>query len=185
MKSGVLIIGSFGLDTQKTPFGSVKDAVGGSAPYAALGSRFFSKTAVVGSIGTDYPKEFLHTMESLGIDISGLQYSEKKSFRWFAEYGFDVNARKERVELNSLLDLKPELPEELKKNDFVFLANDNPAKQKKFLGLFPKKPRLVMADTIRLWIEQQRSEVLELVQQADFMMMNDSEVVQSGSGNTE
>lgn len=175
MKPKVLIVGSFGLDTQKTPFGSVRDAIGGSGPYAALGSRFFSKTAVVGSVGTDYPKEFLQKMESLGIDISGLQYSKQKSFRWFAEYGFDVNARNERVELNALLDLKPELSEELKKTGFVFLANENPKKQKLFLELFPKKPKLVMADTIRLWIETERQSVLDMVRKADFMMMNDSE----------
>ncbi len=175
MKPCVLIVGSFGLDTQKTPFGSVSDAIGGSGVYAALGSRFFSKTAVVGSVGTDYPKEFLQKLESLGIGISGLQFSEKKSMRWSAEYGFDINVRSEHFEPNALLDLQPELPEQLKKTEYVFLANENPDKQKKFLQLFPKKPKLVMADTIKLWIESQRADVLEMVRLADFMMMNDSE----------
>ncbi len=175
MKPKVLIVGSFGLDTQKTPFGSVSDAIGGSGVYAALGSHFFSKTAVVGSVGTDYPKEFLQKLESLGIGISGLQFSEKKSMRWSAEYGFDINVRSEHFEPNALLDLQPELPEQLKKTEYVFLANENPGKQKKFLQLFPKKPKLVMADTIKLWIESQRLDVLEMVRLADFMMMNDSE----------
>jgi len=47
MNPKVLIVGSFGLDTQKTPFGSVSNAIGGSGVYAALGSRFFSKTAAL------------------------------------------------------------------------------------------------------------------------------------------
>ncbi|MFH0955170.1 MAG: PfkB family carbohydrate kinase [Candidatus Micrarchaeota archaeon] len=175
MKPQVLVVGSFGLDSLTTPFGTVKDAIGGSGPYAAIGCSFFSKTAVVGSVGTDYPKEFLNKMESRGIDISGLQYSSQKSFRWFAKYGFDVNEREEKVELNALLDLKPELSERLKKSEFVFLGTENPAKQKQFAQLFSKKPKLLLADTIRLWIESQRSDVLEMVRLADFMMMNDSE----------
>ncbi len=175
MKPKVLIVGSFGLDTQKTPFGSVTNAIGGSGPYAALGSRFFSKTAVVGSVGTDYPKEFLQKIESIGIDISGLQFSTQKSMRWSAEYDFDVNIRKEHFEANALADLKPELSESLKKTEYVFLANENPNKQKQFLQLFQKKPELVMADTIRLWIETERQSVLDMVRKADFMMMNDSE----------
>ncbi|MBU0635493.1 sugar kinase [Candidatus Micrarchaeota archaeon] len=175
MSAPVLIVGSFGLDTQSTPFGKVKDVIGGSGPYAALGARFFAKTAVVGSVGNDYPKEFLQQMQSIGIDTSGLQYSKQKSFRWFAEYGFDVNARTERVELNALLDLKPELSESFKKLEYLFLATENPSKQKQFLDLFEKRPKLVLADTIKLWIEEQRNEVLEMVTQSDFMMMNDGE----------
>lgn len=175
MAPKVLIVGSFGLDTVKNPFGNVKDVAGGSAVYASIGAGFFSKTALAGCVGHDFPKPFLQKLESRGIDLSGVQYSPKKSFRWWGEYGFDANSRTDRIELGASEDLKIEIPEKLKKSSHVFLATQSPKVQQRFLELFSKKPKIVMADTIKLYIENNRPEVLELVRQADLMMMNDSE----------
>lgn len=175
MKPRVLVVGSFALDSQSTPFGSVKNAVGGSGVYAALASRFFAPTALVGSVGTDFPKPFLQELEKEGLDLSGLQYSSKPSFKWFAEYGFNADVRTDRVELNALVDLRARLPENLKKLRFVFLANENPAKQKQFLELFPKRPLFVAADTIGAWIKDAPREVLEIVRLSDLFMLNESE----------
>lgn len=176
MKPNALIVGSMGFDTVQTPFGSVSKGIGGSGIYASLAARFFCKPALVGSVGTDFPHDFLNQLESIGINLDGLQTSPKPSLHWYAHYGFDVNeAVTDKVELNALEDLEPQIPDSFQTIDFVFLANENPQKQKKFVEVFSKRPKLVVADTMNYWIENNRSDVLEMILLADLVSMNESE----------
>ena len=70
----LLVVGSVALDTVETPFGSVKDALGGSAIYiSAAASYFTSPVRLVGVVGDDFPKEHIQFLESRQIDIDGLQ----------------------------------------------------------------------------------------------------------------
>ena len=41
--TNLVIVGSLALDTVKTPFGQVKDALGGAATYASYSASFFVK----------------------------------------------------------------------------------------------------------------------------------------------
>ena len=53
----VLVVASLALDTIETPFGSVQDALGGSAVYiSTAASYFFSPIRLVGVVGGDFPK---------------------------------------------------------------------------------------------------------------------------------
>ena len=47
----ILVVGSIGLDTVKTPVEEHTDLLGGSASYAALGASFFTPVNLVGSSG--------------------------------------------------------------------------------------------------------------------------------------
>ena len=42
-----VIIGSIGLDSIKTPFGEVKDVLGGSATYSSIAASFFTKPGIM------------------------------------------------------------------------------------------------------------------------------------------
>ena len=56
----VLVVGSLALDSIETPFGAVKDAVGGSATYiSAAASYFINPIRLVGVVGGDFPQEGL------------------------------------------------------------------------------------------------------------------------------
>ena len=41
--ANLVVVGSLALDTVKTPFGQVKDALGGAATYASYSASFFTK----------------------------------------------------------------------------------------------------------------------------------------------
>ena len=54
-----IIIGTVALDSLKTPFGKVKNVLGGSATYASIAASFFSKPGILSIIGKDFPNEHI------------------------------------------------------------------------------------------------------------------------------
>ena len=178
-KPKVVVAGSMGLDTIKTPFGSVENEIGGSATFASLACSIFCKPALFGIIGSDFPKEKLKVLEGHGIDLSALQESENPNMRWKAHYDFDVNiAHTDSFQANAMMDMNPVIPGQLGKSDFVLLGNFDPVQQYGLLSSFEKKPLLSVSDTIEYWIENKREEVLKMVKEAAIALMNDSEARQ-------
>ncbi|MFH1225027.1 MAG: PfkB family carbohydrate kinase [Candidatus Diapherotrites archaeon] len=172
----VLIVGSIALDTIKTPFGKVKDALGGSAVYAAYAASFFCKPAIMGVVGKDFPKKHLKMLEARGIDTSAVEVSKGKTFRWEGFYDFDLNiAHTKKTELGVFKHFKPEVPETLRNTGFVFLGNISPKLQLSVLNQMEKKPELAVSDTMNYWICKDRKGVLEVVKKADMGLMNDGE----------
>jgi sugar/nucleoside kinase (ribokinase family) len=78
------------------------------------------------------------------------------------------------VQLNVMHDCTPVLPESFRRCRFLFLANGCPSVQLKFLDQMPGAD-LVMADTMDLWINTQRDELLQLIRRLDGLVLNDSE----------
>src|SRR3989344_1941422 len=125
----VLIIGSVALDSVKTPFGHLKDALGGSASYASAACSFFSPAKVVSVVGQDFPAVHLRFLQSKGIDTSGIK-REGKTFRWEGFYEFDMNEAKTlKTELNSLATFSVDVPLGYKSAKYLFLANIDPKLQ--------------------------------------------------------
>src|SRR3989338_8970581 len=87
----ILAVGSVALDTVKTPFGQVRDALGGSATFFSASARFFSPVSVVAVIGEDFPKKHLALFKSLGVDTTDLRTVSGKTFRWQGLYSYDLN----------------------------------------------------------------------------------------------
>jgi sugar/nucleoside kinase (ribokinase family) len=171
----VLIVGSIGLDTVKTPVEEHADLLGGSASYAALGASFFSPVKLVGIVGDDFPQSEFDFWQSRGIDASGVQRVAGKTFRWSGEYAWDMNTRETRsVALNVFEHFRPELPPSYPETDFVLLANIAPALQSHVLDQM-KRPRFVVADTMDLWIATTRPDLDALLPRVDLLILNDSE----------
>jgi ribokinase len=171
----VVIVGSIGLDDIQTPFGRIRNTLGGSAVYASIASSFFSRTGVIGVIGTDFPQQHLELMQRRGIDIKGIEIKEGKTFRWSGKYEFDLNvAETLKTELNVMEKFDPQIPREYKKAEYVFLGNLDPEIQLNVLKQM-KKPKLVLSDTMNYWIESKRQKVLDVVKAVDIALMNDSE----------
>jgi bifunctional ADP-heptose synthase (sugar kinase/adenylyltransferase) len=59
----ILDIGSISLDTTRTPFKTITEAMGGSATYFGIVASFFAETGLVGVIGDDYPEEYRRILE--------------------------------------------------------------------------------------------------------------------------
>ncbi len=173
----VVVIGSIAFDSIKTPFGSVKKALGGSGVYASIASSFFARTGLVGVIGKDFKQEYLEFLKSKKIDLKGVvKNNEEKTFFWSGEYKFDLNtAITHKTELNAFQNFKPILPEDYKKVDYLFLGNISPKLQLSVLNQMVKKPKLVIADTMNYYIQQNPELVKKVINKVDIGLMNDSE----------
>ena len=174
----VLIVGSIALDTVKTPVEEHADLLGGSASYAAVGASFFTQVNLVGIVGEDFPKAHIDYFGSRNIDLAGLQIVPGKTFRWSGEYHWDLNTRETRsVELNVFEQFTPDLPAGYTGSPYVLLANIAPALQNHVLDQM-RKPRFIIADTMDLWINIAKDELLKLLKRVDLLILNDGEARQ-------
>ncbi|MBU4193866.1 MAG: sugar kinase [Actinobacteria bacterium] len=172
---GVVVVGSVALDSVKTPFGEVADALGGSAVFFSVAASYFTDVAVVAVVGTDFPQRHIDFLKAKGVNTSGLSVESGETFRWAGAYGYDLNDPDTiETRLNVFEGFRPRIPTGLESSDFVFLANIDPELQLAVLDQV-ERPRLVACDTMNFWIEGKRDELLETMRRVDVMIMNDSE----------
>lgn len=172
----LVVVGSVALDTVKTPFGEVTEALGGSATYFSYSASFFTQVRVVGAVGADFPPEHLDLLIERGVDVSALEMlPDKKTFRWTGEYGLDLNeARTLDVQLNAFAAFKPKLGPVHRKARFLFLANIDPVLQLDVLSQM-ERPALTALDTMNFWIEGKRGDLLKVLECVDVLLINDAE----------
>ncbi len=173
----VLVVGSVALDSVETPFGSVKNALGGSATYiSAAASYFTAPIRLVGVVGGDFSKSNIHFLEQRGIDLEGLEIIEDgKTFHWAGKYHYDLNSRDTlTTELNVFETFNPKIPERYRKSKFVCLGNIDPVLQRQVLEQI-ERPRLVICDTMNFWIERKNADLRETLKFIDVIVLNDSE----------
>lgn len=174
----IVVVGSIALDSVETPFGKVKEALGGSAVYFSVAASFFVLVGLVGVVGDDFPKEHIVLLESRGVDTSGLARKPGKTFRWVGRYDYDLNkAHTISTELNVFAEFEPEIPDRLRKAPFLFLANIDPELQDKVLSQITS-PRLTALDTMNFWIEGKPNELEKVISKVDILLINDAEVRQ-------
>ena len=178
MANSLIVVGSVAFDSIETPNGGVDEALGGSATYFSYASSFFTRPRLVGVVGEDFPDEHRELFSSRNIDASGLQTEAGgKTFRWKGRYHHDMNTRDTlEVHLNVFGSFNPVLPEKFRDSSHVFLANGSPVIQARVLDQV-KKPALVLADTMDLWISTMHDELMALLPRLDGLFLNDSEAL--------
>ncbi len=173
----LVIVGSAALDSVKTPFGEAQNALGGSAVFSSCAASYFTKPGIVAVVGDDFPKQNIELLKAKGIDLEGLK-TEGKTFRWSGSYEYAMNdAKTHKTELNSFETFKPKLPESYRNAKYVFLANINPELQLEVLKQV-KNPKLVMLDSMNLWINIKKEKLLEVIKKVDILLLNESEARQ-------
>jgi cytidine kinase len=172
----LLVTGSIGIDTVETPFGKRDDVIGGSAIYFAYAASFFTPVRLVGVVGEDCPKEYFDVFDGRDVDTSGLETRNgSKTFRWHGSYVKDLNeAVTVEVDLNVLAERAPKIPQNFLDSKYVFLANTHPALQQQMLSSL-HAAKLVVADTMNLWITTERPELLNLLRKIHGLVLNDGE----------
>jgi sugar/nucleoside kinase (ribokinase family) len=174
----LLVVGSVAFDSIETPHGTVDDALGGSASYFACAASYFTRPRLVAVVGQDFPDDHRRLLTGRNIDTAGLVTLPGKTFRWKGRYHQDMNTRDTlEVHLNVFGDFNPVLPDHFRDSSHVFLANGSPVLQARVLDQVTK-PKLVLADTMDLWINNQRRELMELLPRLDGLLLNDSEARQ-------
>ncbi|MBU4459465.1 MAG: bifunctional hydroxymethylpyrimidine kinase/phosphomethylpyrimidine kinase [Verrucomicrobia bacterium] len=172
----LVVVGSIGLDTIRTPAEHREDVLGGSLTYACAAASRFVRTGMVGVVGTDFPESGRKLFRKLGIDARGLQTSVGRTFRWSGVYARNMNNRKTlKTELNVFESFQPRLPPAYRRAPFVFLANIAPALQLHVLDQMTRRPEFVMADTMDLWIRIANADLRKLVARVDLLTVNESE----------
>ncbi|MBS3136174.1 sugar kinase [Candidatus Woesearchaeota archaeon] len=170
----IIILGTIGIDTLKTPFGLAKEVIGGSAVYSAYSASFFNECGIISVKGNDLPEKDISFLKKRGVSLEGVR-TEGKNFRWSGEYEFDMNEAKTlKTELNSLASFEPYIPESYKDAGFAFLANIDPEIQLKVINSL-KKPEIVVIDTMNFWIESKKDKVIEAIAKSDVLILNEGE----------
>jgi len=172
----LLVTGSIGIDTVETPFGKHEDVIGGSAIYFSYAASFFAPVRLVGVVGEDAPRSLFKVFDSRDVDTTGLEVRKgSKTFRWHGSYVKDMNeAVTVEVDLNVLAERAPKIPENFRDSRYVFLANTHPVLQQEMLCCL-KHPRLIVADTMNLWIQTEQQELRKLLKQIHGLVLNDGE----------
>lgn len=174
----LVVVGSIAYDSIKTPHGEAQDTLGGSAVYFSLAASTFTQVRLVGVVGADFRPSDTEFLAGRDIDTQGMEtVSGGETFRWSGEYSPDMNDRETlSVDLNVFEDFQPKLPASYRDSRFVFLANGSPLTQISVLDQVDSA-EFVMADSMDLWIQTQRDELLALLERIDGLLVNDSEAL--------
>ena len=177
----LITVGTMAFDAIETPFGKTDKIVGGAASYIALASSYFTKEInLVSVVGDDFPQDFMNTLKGQGVNLDGLQIKQgEKSFFWSGRYHNDMNSRDTLdTQLNVLGTFDPIVPESYKNCEFLMLGNLMPSVQQKVLSQLPKRPKLIVLDTMNFWMDIAMPELLETLKGIDVLTINDSEARQ-------
>jgi sugar/nucleoside kinase (ribokinase family) len=170
----LICTGTIGIDTIHAPTGNVDRVLGGSCTYFCAAASFFSPVRMVAAVGGDFPQEFRKVLESFkGVDLAGLETRpNSKTFAWGGKYLQNMNSRETLfTELGVLAEDPPKVPESFAESKFVFLANSHPGVQMNLLSQIKGKP-LVVADTMDLWINIAKDQLLVLLRKVDGLVLN-------------
>ena len=172
----LLVTGSIGIDTVKTPYGVSENCLGGSSIYFSMAASFFSPVRFIGVIGDDCPFDLAKIFAGRNVDLAGLEIRpNSKTFRWAGSYHENMDDRKtDSMELNVLAEHPPTVPESFRDSQFVFLANTTPKLQLELLDQI-ESPLFVAADTMNCWIQNNPADLKTLLKRIDCLIINEDE----------
>jgi sugar/nucleoside kinase (ribokinase family) len=172
-------VGSVGLDSVETPFGAVKDALGGAVSYFALAASHYDQVNVVAVVGDDFPQEYRQQLDARRIRLEGMQTVPGETFRWGGRYQIDMNSRDTLfTHLGVFADFTPSIPQAYDGADIVFLANIQPDLQLDVLRQAGEGARLRALDTMNLWIDIARDALTEVMRRVDVVIIAEEEARQ-------
>jgi sugar/nucleoside kinase (ribokinase family) len=173
----VLVVGSVALDYLETPFGKMEQALGGSATFISIAASYLCRDVrFVGIVGGDFPQSHIDYLTSRGIALDGLvRVQDGKTFSWGGRYHADMNNRDTLyTELGVFETFNPEIPDPWKTSDYVVLGNIHPSLQSHVLDQV-EDPKLVICDTMNLWINISYDDLLATIARVDVLILNDQE----------
>ncbi len=175
----ITVVGSIAFDTVTTPFGSRERMVGGAATHFALAASFFGEVRIVGPVGDDFDADARAILETRGTNTDDVEHvAGGTSFFWAGEYGWDLNTRETLdTQLGVFQSFEPKLSASSRDAEVLFLANIQPALQREVLEQC-ERARLVALDSMNLWIETAREDLLEVIERVDCVILNDAELRQ-------
>ncbi len=173
----LLVVGSVAFDSVETPVDKIEKALGGSATYCSVASSYFSDDVkMVGVVGEDFGDQNIQMLKNHKIDISGLDIVEgEKTFSYGCIYRDDMNVRDTLfTDLNVFEKFDPIIPESMREIPYVLLGNIMPSLQLKVLDQMTNV-EFSVCDTMNLWIDITRNDLLGVIKRVNLLVINDSE----------
>jgi sugar/nucleoside kinase (ribokinase family) len=176
----VTVVGSIAFDAVETHAHGRRDKMlGGSAVHFSLASSFFADTHVVGPVGDDFGDAEFGVLAARGVVTDDIErVPGGKTFFWAGRYERDVNVRHTlQTDLNVFEAFEPKLSEASRAADVLFLANIQPQLQihvrEQCAGA-----RFTALDSMNLWIDIARDDLLRAIGMVDCVILNDGEIEQ-------
>ncbi|MDQ6834630.1 MAG: PfkB family carbohydrate kinase [Actinomycetota bacterium] len=173
----ITVVGSLAFDAVQTPFGVRERMLGGAATHFALAASFFDHVRIVGPVGEDFGEPELQVLSTRGSSVHDVErVAGGRTFFWKGRYGWDLNSRETLdTQLNVFEHFAPKLSEAARESEVLFLANIQPALQLQVRDQCPDA-RFVALDSMNLWIDTARAELLEIISRVDCVILNDEEL---------
>jgi sugar/nucleoside kinase (ribokinase family) len=175
----ITVVGSIAFDAVETPFGIRERMLGGAATHFALAASLFDKVRIVGPVGEDFGEEEMAVLATRGSSVDDVERVEGgRTFFWKGKYGWDLNTRETLdTQLNVFEHFQPKLSEASRASEVLFLANIQPGLQLEVREQCADA-RFVALDSMNLWIEIARDQLVEIISRVDCLILNDEELRQ-------
>jgi sugar/nucleoside kinase (ribokinase family) len=175
----ITVVGSIAYDAVETPFGVRERMLGGAATHFALAASLLDDVRLVGPVGEDFGDADLAVLQIRGSNIDDVErIAGGKTFFWKGKYGWDLNTRETLdTQLNVFEHFAPKLSQASQDCDVLFLANIQPGLQLQVREQCAAA-RFVALDSMNLWIDIARDELLQIIGKVDCLMLNDEELRQ-------
>jgi sugar/nucleoside kinase (ribokinase family) len=175
----ITVVGSIAFDAVETPFGQRDRMLGGAATHFALAASLLDQVRLVGPVGDDFGDAELAVLRTRGSNIDDVErVAGGKTFFWKGKYGWDLNTRETLdTQLNVFEHFSPKLSEASRASDVLFLANIQPGLQLQVRQQC-EAAKFVALDSMNLWIDIARDELLAIIGQVDCLVLNDEELRQ-------
>ncbi len=174
----MIVVGSVAYDNLQTPKGKRERALGGSAVYFSTVASYFTKVGLVGVAGKDFKDEHVQFLKDHNVDLAGFEIKQDgETFHWAGSYGEDFgDATTHDTQLNVFETFEPQLPDEYKSAELVFLGNIHPGLQLKVIEQV-KNPKIIALDTMNLWINNSLALLKQALKKIDILFINFQEAL--------
>jgi sugar/nucleoside kinase (ribokinase family) len=176
----LVVVGSMAFDAIETPFGKTDKIIGGAGTYIAWCASNFVPVKQISVVGGDFPQAELDALTNRNVNLEGVQIKkDEKTFFWSGRYHMDMNSRDTvDTQLNVLENFQPVVPESFQDCEFLMLGNLVPAVQRSVIEQLRKRPKLIVLDTMNLWMDIAMDDLKKTLSMVDVLMVNDSEARQ-------
>jgi sugar/nucleoside kinase (ribokinase family) len=175
----ITVVGSLAFDSVETPFGVRERMLGGAATHFALAASFFDHVRIVGPVGDDFGEEEMEVLAVRGSSVDDVErVAGGRTFFWKGKYGWDLNSRETLdTQLNVFEQFAPKLSEASRGSEVLFLANIQPGLQLQVREQCDAA-QFVALDSMNLWIDIARDELMQVIARVDCLILNDEELRQ-------
>lgn len=173
------VVGSIAFDAVQTPHGGRERMLGGAAVHFALAASFFDDVRVVGPVGDDFGDPEYAVLHGRHVNTEDIErVAGGKTFFWKGLYHENMNSRDTlETDLNVFEHFEPKLSQASRDCEILFLANILPALQLNVRRQC-ERAKFVALDSMDLWVNIAREDLVAAISEVDCVILNDSEVAQ-------